>query len=67
MGDDLGTQSSPQRSPDMYREMIKPHHKKFYQNMKENSDLYVFLHSCGSIYELIPDLIDASVEILNPV
>ena len=35
--------------------------------MKENSDLYVFLHSCGSIYELIPDLIDASVEILNPV
>jgi len=25
------------------------------------------LHSCGSIYDLIPDLIDAGVEILNPV
>ncbi|NOZ62837.1 MAG: methyltransferase [Calditrichaeota bacterium] len=67
MGDDLGTQSSPQISPDMYREMIKPHHKKIYQYVKKNSDLYVFLHSCGSIYELIPDLIDAGVEILNPV
>ena len=67
MGDDLGTQSSPQMSPDMYREMIKPHHKKIYQYVKKNSDLYLFLHSCGSIYELIPDLIDAGVEVLNPV
>jgi uroporphyrinogen decarboxylase len=27
----------------------------------------VFLHSCGSIYPLIPDLIEAGVDILNPV
>lgn len=26
-----------------------------------------FLHTCGSIYDLIPDLIDAGFEILNPV
>ncbi|MEE4311220.1 MAG: uroporphyrinogen decarboxylase family protein [candidate division KSB1 bacterium] len=67
MGDDLGTQHATQLSPDMYREMIKPRHKKIYQYVKSHSDLYVFLHSCGSIYDLIPDLIDAGVDILNPV
>ncbi len=67
MGDDLGTQNAAQMSPKMYREMIKPRHKKVYQYVKEHSGLYLFLHTCGSVYDLIPDLIDAGVEILNPV
>jgi len=67
MGDDLGTQNATQLSPDMYREFIKPRHRKIYQYVKQHSDLYVFLHSCGSVYDLIPDLIDAGVDILNPV
>lgn len=67
MGDDLGTQNATQLSPDMYREMIKPRHEKIYQYVKKNSDLFVFLHSCGSIYDLIPDLIETGVDILNPV
>ena len=67
MGDDLGTQNGPQLSPDMYRELIKPRHQKIYQYVKQHSSVYVFLHSCGSIYDLIPDLIDAGVDILNPV
>jgi len=67
MGDDLGTQNAPQISPDMYRELIKPRHKNIYQYVKKHSQLFLFLHSCGAIYELIPDLIDAGVEILNPV
>ncbi len=67
MGDDLGTQNATQLSPDMYREMIKPRHEKIYQYVKKNSDLFIFLHSCGSIYDLIPDLIETGVDILNPV
>jgi uroporphyrinogen decarboxylase len=67
MGDDLGMQSGPQISMDMYRTFIKPAHKKIYQYVKQHSDLYLFLHSCGSIYDFIPDLIDAGVEIINPV
>lgn len=67
MGDDLGTQSNTQLSLDMYREFIKPGHKRIYQYVREYSDVYVFLHSCGAIYDLIPDLIDEGVEILNPV
>jgi len=67
MGDDMGTQAGPILSPDLYRDKIKPRHKKLYSYIRENSNVYVFLHSCGSIYQLIPDLIDAGVQVLNPV
>lgn len=67
-GDDLGTQGSSIISPNCYREMIKPYHKKQYWFVRDNyPDVKVFLHSCGAIYDLIPDLIDAGVQILNPV
>jgi len=67
MGDDLGMQSGPQISLELYQTHIKPAHKKIYQYVKNNSDLFLFLHSCGSIYDFIPDLIDIGVDILNPV
>lgn len=67
-GDDLGTQENSQISPAMYRELIKPYHKKQYEFVRNNyPNVKVFLHSCGAIYDLIPDLIDAGVEILNPI
>ena len=67
MGDDLGTQNGPMLSPDLYRSKIKPYHKTLYNYIQQNSDVFVFLHSCGSIYQLIPDLIEAGVQVLNPV
>ena len=67
MGDDLGTQRGPQMSPRMYRQIIKPAHRQVYEYVKTHSDLYIFLHTCGSIYKLIPDLIQVGVDILNPV
>jgi len=66
-GDDLGTQVGPQISPKVYREMIQPYQKELYQYTKKNSNLFIFLHSCGSIYHLLPDIIDAGVDIINPV
>ena len=47
--------------------MIKPYHQRQYEFVRNNyPHIKVFLHSCGAIYDLIPDLIDAGVEILNP-
>ncbi|MGQ9781120.1 MAG: uroporphyrinogen decarboxylase family protein [Nitrososphaeria archaeon] len=66
-GDDLGSQDGPLISPKLYREMIQPYEKELFQYVKRNSNLYVFYHSCGSIYQLIPDIIDAGVDIINPV
>lgn len=67
MGDDLGTQAGPQISPAMYREFFLPRHRAIYSEVKRHCDACVFLHSCGGIYELLPMLIEAGVEIINPV
>jgi len=66
-GDDLGSQGGPFMSPNIYKEVFKPRHKKMWDFVHENSKCKVFLHSCGSIYELLPHLIDAGLDILNPV
>jgi uroporphyrinogen decarboxylase len=41
--------------------------KEFNHTVHENSDIKLFLHCCGSIKPLIPGLIEAEVDILNPV
>jgi len=67
MGDDLGTQHGPQISPTTYREFFLPRHKAIYARAKSLADVRIFLHSCGGLYELLPLLIEAGVEIINPV
>ena len=66
-GDDLGSERGPFMSPEIYRRIFKPRHTILCDYVKKNSQMHTFLHSCGSIYKLIPDLIEAGFEILNPV
>jgi uroporphyrinogen decarboxylase len=66
-GDDLGMDSGPFMSPDIYRRLFKPRHAAMCEYVQTHSSMHTFLHSCGSIRPLIPDLIEAGFEILNPV
>lgn len=66
-GDDLGTMNGPFMDPETYRTIFKPRHKMLCDYAKKNSKAHTFLHSCGSIYQLMPDLIDAGFEVFNPV
>lgn len=66
-GDDLGTDQGPFMQPDLYRSMFKPRHRILCDYVHSHSSMHTFLHSCGSIELLIPDLIEAGFEILNPV
>ncbi len=66
-GDDLGTDHGPFMSPKTYRALIKPRQRILTDYVKQHSQMHTFLHSCGSIYKLLPDLIDAGFEIINPV
>jgi len=66
MGDDLGSQQATVISPRVYREVFKPRQKLLFERVRRRG-LHLFLHSCGSIAGIIPDLIEAGVEILNPV
>jgi uroporphyrinogen decarboxylase len=56
--DDLGMQDKTGISPTMYRELIKPHQVRLYRHIKRKSRLRLALHSRGSAYALIPDLIE---------
>lgn len=66
-GDDLGTDMGPFMAPDTYRQLFKPRHTLLCNYVKKHSQMHPFLHSCGSIYKILPDLIEAGFEIINPV
>jgi len=65
--DDLGMQSGPQIAPATYRNLFKPHHRAMWEEVHRHTDWKVWLHSCGAVLEYLPDLIDAGLEVLNPV
>ena len=67
VNDDLGTQLGPQLNPALYRKMIKPYHKRLWGYIKEKTGCYLLLHSCGSVYDFIPDFIEMGIDALNPV
>ena len=66
-GDDLGMQTGPQISPRMYREFIQPREKIMWTAAKKLAGVKVMLHSCGGIYPLLPGLIEAGLDIVQPV
>jgi uroporphyrinogen decarboxylase len=77
-GDDLGMQTGPQISPAMYSRFFKPRHSLMWKRAKElgpagrggdpkRPALRVMLHCCGGIRELLPDLIHAGADAINPV
>jgi len=65
--DDYGMQTGPLISPQLYREMLKPAHRRLNSFIKERTQAKIYLHSCGSIVEVLDDLIDAGVDVINPV
>lgn len=65
-GDDIGTQKGPLVRPELYRRVIKPRHKRMAEAVKRHGKPILY-HSCGSVYALIPDLIDVGIDALNPV
>jgi uroporphyrinogen decarboxylase len=65
--DDLGAQNGPMVSPETYRRSIKPAQKRLWGFIKSKTKAALFLHSCGSVRELIPDFIELGIDILNPV
>lgn len=66
-GDDLGMDTGPFMQPDIYRRIFKPRHALLCDYVHRHSTMRTFLHSCGSIYKLMPDLIEAGFDIINPV
>lgn len=68
LGDDIAAQTGLMMSLGMYREHFKPRLTKIIRAAKEaNPDILIFYHSDGNVWDAIPDLIEAGIEVLNPV
>jgi len=66
-GDDFGFQRGLQISPNLFKDMFKPHLSSIYSTAHNLTDAYLFMHSCGSVEQLIEDFIEMGVDVLNPV
>lgn len=64
-GDDWGQQNGLLMGPTFWREFIKPRIRQMYQAAKSGSK-FVFIHSCGKIQEILPDLIECGLDVFNP-
>ena len=67
MYNDLGGDTGGLYKNETVKEMIIPYIREFYDYVRKVSNYHIIFHSDGSIYQYIPDLIDAGVNILNPV
>ena len=64
---DMGFQNGPMCRPSLAAKVTMPYIKRFCEFVHRNSDIKVFHHCCGSVRPLIPMLIEAGVDVLNPV
>lgn len=68
LGDDIGTQRGMIMSPDMWRKYLKPRLKRVIEHIRDYKlDTYVAYHSCGSMHQVIGDLVEIGINALNPI
>jgi uroporphyrinogen decarboxylase len=65
-GEDLGHQKSLFMSPGTFREIYKPYYKRFAEILHGNG-LDFWMHSCGNITEIMPDIIECGIDVLHPI
>jgi len=66
-GADFGSQLGPIISKELYRKLFKPFHTRINEWIRTHTRWRTFIHTCGSVYELLPDLQEAGFDILNPI
>lgn len=64
-GDDWGQQKGLQMGPRLWKKFLYPPLKRMYQAVRQ-AGKYVFIHSCGDVDELFPELIEMGVNCFNP-
>jgi uroporphyrinogen decarboxylase len=67
MGDDIGTQNRPVCSLELYRKMLRPYQERIVAAIREHTRAKILYHTCGSVYNYIPDFIGIGIDALNPI
>jgi uroporphyrinogen decarboxylase len=66
LSDDYGTQKSLLTSPDCWRRFVKPWLAEIFTKARRRGRT-TFLHSCGNIRAVVPDLVELGLNILHPI
>ncbi len=67
-GDDLGHQEGPAIRAEWFRELLRPRYLEYFALIRKLApQVKIFFHSCGSVYDLLPEVIETGIDILNPV
>ncbi|MCC7409471.1 MAG: hypothetical protein IT442_15515 [Phycisphaeraceae bacterium] len=67
LAEDLGGQTGPLMSLNMYRRFLLPNQKKMAE-LARSYGLKIFYHTDGAAYQFLPDLIDGvGIDLLNPI
>jgi len=66
-GDDFGSQASLFMSPEMWRAYVEPYFAERIAYTAQFTDAVYMHHSCGAVFDIIPDLVRIGVRILNPI
>jgi len=65
--DDIGMQTGPLLSPTLFRRYLKPRYAEIFKLIHKKTNAKIFMHTCGSVHQLIPDLIEIGLDVLNPI
>jgi len=65
--DDIGMQTGPLLSPTMFKKYLKPRYSRIFKLIHRKTKAKIFQHTCGSVHQLIPDLIEIGLDVLNPI
>jgi hypothetical protein len=66
-GTDFGMQAASFISPKAYRDLYQPFHRTLNDWVHHHTPWKTFIHTCGSVVNLLEDFIAAGFDILNPV
>jgi len=66
VAEDLGSQEDLLYSPEHIREFFLPRMKRM-MDLAHEAGAFVFHHSDGAIRKILPDMIEAGIDVLNPV
>ena len=64
--DDIGMQTGPFFSVEIFREFFKPYYKELIAKA-HSLDMHFWLHACGCIEKFLPDFIDIGLDVIHPI
>jgi hypothetical protein len=64
--DDIGTQTGPFFSREIFCEFFKPYYKELIDHV-HSLGMHFWLHTCGNVKLFIPDFIEIGLDVLHPI